>query len=199
MRRTCTISGIALARHECYTRLGELGYSNIGGNPAAGAIHKVSIKSLTYQIASSQAAPGVHTMTSNSSVSGQGGCPAPFLEAQLFSSTGGCMLSALSPSKIAADQILVIDGRFCSPVGSITCCLPCPQTEWLYPDNFDTVTKSANWLNVASMVCSAFLLLSFAFLPVSKTHRHYLSICLTIAVVFMEVSTKALPRYYPNH
>jgi hypothetical protein len=52
---------------------------------------------------------------------------------------------------------------------------------------------------VASMVCSAFLLLSFAFLPVSKTHRHYLSICLTIAVVFMEVSTKALPRYYPNH
>jgi hypothetical protein len=118
-------------------------------------------------------------MTSNSSVSGQGGCPAPFLEAQLFSSTGGCMLSALSLSEIAADRILVIDGRFCSPVGSISCCLPCPQTEWLYPDNFDTVTHSANWLNVASMVCSAFLLLSFAFLPVSKTHRHYLSICLT--------------------
>jgi len=32
------------------------------------------------------------------------------------------------------------------------------------------------------------LLLSWLVLPVEKTHRHYLSICLTIAVMLMNVS-----------
>jgi hypothetical protein len=85
--------------------------------------------------------------------------------------------------------VLVTTGRFCSNVGTITCCLPCPQTEWLYPDSFDAMTKSASWINVAGMVCSMFLLISFAFLPVGKTHRHYLSVCLAIATVMMQVGT----------
>lgn len=32
-----------------------------------------------------------------------------------------------------------------------------------------------------------FLIISFAFLPVEKTHRHYLSVCLAIATVIMQV------------
>ena len=48
-------------------------------------------------------------------------------------------------------------------------------------------TQVANWLNVAAMVATMFCLLSFFILPVKWTHRHYLSICLAIAVAFMEV------------
>ena len=46
------------------------------------------------------------------------------------------------------------------------------------------------------MVCSMFLIVSFAFLPVDKTHRHYLSVCLTIATVMMQVSNGTLPSKY---
>jgi hypothetical protein len=35
-----------------------------------------------------------------------------------------------------------------------------------------------------------FLLISFAFLPVGKTHRHYLSVCLAMATVMMQVSSR---------
>lgn len=52
---------------------------------------------------------------------------------------------------------------------------------------FETRTSIANWVNVAALVFSLFLLASFAILPVKWTHRHYLGVCLTIAVVFMEV------------
>jgi hypothetical protein len=83
---------------------------------------------------------------------------------------------------------IVISGRFCSDLLPIECCLPCPSTEWLYPDNFNTITDSANWINVASAICSVFLVASFAFLPVEKTHRHYLSVCLAIGTLVMSVS-----------
>ncbi|KAI1332517.1 hypothetical protein F5Y16DRAFT_420557 [Xylariaceae sp. FL0255] len=96
------------------------------------------------------------------------GCQAPFLDASNFPATGG-----------------YIDGRICSNLTGPTCCLPCPLTDWVYPDNFDTATGAAGWVNVAGMVGCVFLLASWAFLPVEKTHRHYLSICLTIAVVLM--------------
>src|SRR5258708_9950764 len=83
-------------------------------------------------------------------------------------------------SRVEAHCSIVVGGRFCSGAGAVICCLPCPQTEWLYPDNFDTITKSTNWINVVGMVCTVFLLVSFAFLPVNMTHRHYLSVCLAI-------------------
>jgi hypothetical protein len=85
-------------------------------------------------------------------------------------------------------MISVVDGRFCAPLLGPVCCLPCPQTDWLYPDNFNTIAKSTDWINVVACVCLIFLLISYAVLPVSKTHRHYLSICLVVAVIFMQVS-----------
>ena len=52
------------------------------------------------------------------------------------------------------------------------------------------MTQAASWVNVAGIVCSVFLLVSFAFLPIGKTHRHYLSVCLTIATVMLEVGSE---------
>ncbi|KAI0013428.1 hypothetical protein F4779DRAFT_394474 [Xylariaceae sp. FL0662B] len=100
----------------------------------------------------------------------RGGCPAPFFNELAFPKDGGH-----------------IEGRFCAPLGPLSCCLPCPMTDWAYPDNFDESTGAANWINVIGMICCAFLLISWIALPVEKTHRHYLSISLTCAVVLMNL------------
>ncbi|KAH8675668.1 hypothetical protein BX600DRAFT_507888 [Xylariales sp. PMI_506] len=107
-------------------------------------------------------------MTTNATL--RGVCPTPFYQENFF--TGGGY----------------VDGRLCEAVtAEISCCLPCPMTDWVYPDNFNQLTSVASWVNVVGMVCCAFLLLSWLFLPVEKTHRHYLSICLTLAVVLMNL------------
>lgn len=62
------------------------------------------------------------------------------------------------------------------------------MTDWVYPDSFSTLTEAASWMSIGSLVCCVFLLLSWAVLPVEKTSRHYLSICLTVAVFLMNVS-----------
>jgi hypothetical protein len=61
------------------------------------------------------------------------------------------------------------------------------MAEWVYPDSFDTVSEVANWIAVASSVSCLCLLFSWAALPVEKTNRHYLSICLTIGVLLMNL------------
>ncbi|PSS03636.1 hypothetical protein BD289DRAFT_358722 [Coniella lustricola] len=100
-------------------------------------------------------------------------CPNPFLDSSLYSNGG------------------YIDGRLCQTLastnGTIQCCLPCPMTDWTYPDTFVQVGIAAQWTSVFSMVCCVFLLVSWAALPIDKTHRHYLSICLVLAVIFMNL------------
>ncbi|KAK0618460.1 hypothetical protein B0T17DRAFT_495887 [Bombardia bombarda] len=61
------------------------------------------------------------------------------------------------------------------------------MTDYAYPDSFDTLGLAAEWVAVVSTVATVFLLLSWAVLPVDKTYRHYLSICLTTAVLFMNL------------
>lgn len=61
------------------------------------------------------------------------------------------------------------------------------MTDWAYPDSFQTLSLAAGWVAVFSTVCCVFLLLSWMFLPVEKTNRHYMSICLTIGVTFMNL------------
>ncbi|KAL2757166.1 hypothetical protein ACRALDRAFT_1062782 [Sodiomyces alcalophilus JCM 7366] len=101
----------------------------------------------------------------------RGGCPAPFFSAALYPDNEG-----------------YLDGRLCqSPNGDTICCLPCPISNWVYPDSFDTLTDVANWISVVGTACCVFLLLSWACLPVENTNRHYLSICLTVAVIFMNL------------
>lgn len=77
----------------------------------------------------------------------------------------------------------------CQAFGNYTCCLPCPLAEWVYPDYFTTISEIANWISLIGTIACVFLLLSWAFLPVEKTNRHYLSISLTSAVLLMNVST----------
>lgn len=99
-------------------------------------------------------------------------CPAPFLQDILYTDGG------------------FIEGRICSPNPlnpNVTCCLPCPLTDWAYPDSFETMGLAANWVAVASTICCLFLLISWAVLPVDKTFRHYLSISLTVAVIMMNL------------
>jgi len=100
-------------------------------------------------------------------------CPSPFLSEAQFTDGG------------------FIEGRLCRKLGlkqdAPTCCLPCPMTDWAYPDSFNTLGVAAQWVAVGSTVCCVFLLASWAFLPVEKTYRHYLSICLTTAVLFMNL------------
>ena len=55
------------------------------------------------------------------------------------------------------------------------------------------MSAAADWVAVASTVCCVFLLVSWAALPVDKTYRHYLSICLTIGVIFMNVCLDDTP------
>lgn len=65
--------------------------------------------------------------------------------------------------------------------------MPCPMTDWAYPDSFQTLGLAAEWVAVVSTICCVFLMLSWACLPVEKTNRHYLSICLTTGVFFMNM------------
>ncbi|KAL5596774.1 hypothetical protein BROUX41_006542 [Berkeleyomyces rouxiae] len=101
------------------------------------------------------------------------GCPTPFFNQASFSDDDG-----------------FVSGRLCIPPSTennITCCLPCPQVDWVYPDSFHTMASVADWISVVGVMCCVFLLVSWAVLPVEKTHRHYLSICLTIAVAIMSL------------
>ncbi|KAL5356684.1 hypothetical protein BJX96DRAFT_124825 [Aspergillus floccosus] len=102
-------------------------------------------------------------------------CPEPFYQESLFPSTGG-----------------FIEGRYCQtvPLGNerLSCCLPCPLAEWTYDDQLISQTKAASWLGVAILPLCIFLLVSYAVLPVKYTHRHYLSICFTLGICFMEIA-----------
>lgn len=97
----------------------------------------------------------------------RGGCPAPFYDVKQFGFDG------------------FIDGRFCAPYGQLVCCLPCPLTDFLYPESFNTSYRVAEALNVAGLICLVILLITYLVLPADKTRRHYLSYCLIIAAILM--------------
>ncbi|EMD94501.1 hypothetical protein COCC4DRAFT_204379 [Bipolaris maydis ATCC 48331] len=98
----------------------------------------------------------------------RGDCPPPFFDQSKFGFGG------------------FVDGRFCAPYGTNgVCCLPCPLTDFLYPESFNTTYQVAEALNVVGLCCLVFLLISYIFLPAEKTRRHYLSYCLIIAAIFM--------------
>ncbi|KAF5018653.1 hypothetical protein F66182_9358 [Fusarium sp. NRRL 66182] len=61
--------------------------------------------------------------------SGLNMCPPPFYDASVFPLEGG-----------------FVDGRLCQVLGKMQCCLPCPMTEWVYPERFNTLTAVANWM-----------------------------------------------------
>ncbi|KAJ9649456.1 hypothetical protein H2199_000231 [Coniosporium tulheliwenetii] len=82
-------------------------------------------------------------------------------------------------------------GRLCSPFppgSNLTCCLPCPIQDYVYPDNFASKLKIAQYCSIPSLLACAFLLFSFVFLPPEKSQRHYLSVGLLISVLLITIS-----------
>ncbi|RMZ76127.1 hypothetical protein DV738_g5130, partial [Chaetothyriales sp. CBS 135597] len=59
-------------------------------------------------------------------------------------------------------------------------------------------SEIANWINLAGFFFLVFLLLSYAFLPPKWTHRHYLSVCTCISVMFMTLAFM-IPLGSPTH
>lgn len=51
-------------------------------------------------------------------------------------------------------------------------------------------TTAASWLAVGMFPLTAFILITYAVLPVKFTNRHYLTICFTLANAFLQVSSK---------
>lgn len=84
-------------------------------------------------------------------------------------------------------KLIDLAGRFCSSQLGRECCLPCSTTAWFYPERFSNVATATDWVNVASLLCALILLVSFACLPVDKTHRHYLSVCLALSTMMMNL------------
>jgi hypothetical protein len=118
----------------------------------------------------------------------RGGCPAPFYEQAQFGFDGCRYLHIIHLQLLTST---VVGGRFCAPVDpskGLFCCLPCPLTDFLYPDSFNSTYRVAEALNVAGLICLVFLLITFMVLPAEKTRRHYLSYCLIVAAMFMAVS-----------
>ncbi|KAG8426918.1 hypothetical protein J3459_007696 [Metarhizium acridum] len=98
-------------------------------------------------------------------------CPPPFVDSNLYLHSKG-----------------YLEGRLCQRVADdLKCCLPCPMTDWIYPDSFKSMTVAANWVAAVSAICCVYLLASWAALPVDKTNRHYLSVCLTLGVLLMNL------------
>ncbi|KAF2453325.1 hypothetical protein BDY21DRAFT_402361, partial [Lineolata rhizophorae] len=98
-------------------------------------------------------------------------CDTPFLYESKYDEIGG-----------------YVPGRFCvrSPIAKdVQCCLPCPIVDWVYPDDFVTQLRIANWISVASFIICVWLLISYAVLPSKKSHRHYLNVGLIISVIVL--------------
>lgn len=139
------------------------------------------------------------TLPSSSALRGL--CPAPFYDMSNFG-TGGCKFRTL---RRLYNCLTLLDaaGRFCAPISQIqaglNCCLPCPATDYFYPPEFRTWYRAAEALNLAGLVCLAFLLISFIFLPAEKTRRHYLSYCLIIAAMFLAVCSAISVQWFVTH
>jgi len=61
------------------------------------------------------------------------------------------------------------------------------MTDWVYDDNFDPLIDASGWVAVVATACCLLLCLSWAFLPVQQTGRHYLSVCLTASAILLNL------------
>ncbi|KAF2146682.1 uncharacterized protein K452DRAFT_294234 [Aplosporella prunicola CBS 121167] len=103
----------------------------------------------------------------------RGGCPAPFLSERDYGLGG------------------YIGGRYCTHISKqdpgLRCCLPCPATDYIYSETFNSSYKVVEGMNVLGLICLLYLLLSWILLPVEKTRRHYLSVCLVIGAISLSL------------
>ncbi|KAL4927999.1 uncharacterized protein BDV17DRAFT_298745 [Aspergillus undulatus] len=101
-------------------------------------------------------------------------CPDPFIAELSIGDAGGYLA-----------------GRWCTPqtIGdeTVSCCFPCPFTEWQYTDGFNP-TNMVSWIAVGVLILMVISALTFILLPVSDTQRHYLTSSPLMGFVFMSIA-----------
>ena len=125
----------------------------------------------------------------NTTLDLRGSCPPPFFDLAQFG-FDGCMYSIGNQLTDDADFV-VTEGRFCAPIPlepGLSCCLPCPASDYLYPEKFKGWYRAAEALNLVGLACMVFLLLTFVCLPAEKTRRHYLSYGLIVGAMFLSLA-----------
>lgn len=124
-------------------------------------------------------------------------CPYPFLDASLYPKTGGGAYKLLPDPKTTASRPQLInvrltteiETRFCAaPNPALLCCLPCPLSEWVFSDTFEHQVPIANYISIGAFVLNCLLLLTFGLLPEEKSHRHYLSMGLTLSLLLLSIA-----------
>ena len=92
------------------------------------------------------------------------------------------------PSTSLTNGAKDVPGRFCGAVAGATCYLPCPLRDWVFDDAFMARVRALQrGAGPVSLAACAFLLLAWAVLPPAQSRRHYLSIGLTVSVLFVAV------------
>ena len=70
----------------------------------------------------------------------------------------------------------------------VACCLPCPISDWVFADAFKQRVPLASKVSVVSFVLNLLLLLTFVALPEEKSHRHYLSVGVTVSLLLLSLA-----------
>ncbi|KAL5335563.1 hypothetical protein BJX70DRAFT_401462 [Aspergillus crustosus] len=100
-------------------------------------------------------------------------CPDPFIAELAIGENGGYLA-----------------GRWCTPytVGdeAVSCCFPCPFTDWRYPDGL--ASDIVPWIGLAVLILMVISALTYILLPTSETQRHYLTSSPLMGFIFMSVA-----------
>lgn len=131
----------------------------------------------------------------------RGTCPAPFFDLSQFPQNSGCEYFTARPDLRVLTVVSDAKGRICAelPGKDMSCCLPCPAADWIYPENFYMMTRIPGFIALGSIGFCAFLLLAFIVLPVETTKRHYLNTCLLISIILLEVCKPSSSLMSPRH
>lgn len=58
----------------------------------------------------------------------------------------------------------------------------------MFSDKYNSQAPVANYVSIAAFVCNVLMLLTFAALPEAKSHRHYLSIGVTVSLLLLSLA-----------
>ncbi|KAL2814689.1 hypothetical protein BDW59DRAFT_176390 [Aspergillus cavernicola] len=100
-------------------------------------------------------------------------CPDPFVAELSIGDNGGYLA-----------------GRWCQPhtIGNetVSCCFPCPITDWRYSDDF--TPDMVPWIGLAVLILMLISGLTYLVLPASETQRHYLTSAPLMGFIFMTIA-----------
>ncbi|KAL4810670.1 hypothetical protein BDV18DRAFT_398 [Aspergillus unguis] len=100
-------------------------------------------------------------------------CPVPFIAELDIGDTGGYLA-----------------GRWCTPHvidnDTISCCFPCPFTDWQYSTGFHE--NVVPWIALVVLILMFIAALTFILLPVEDTLRHYLTSSPLMGFIFMSIA-----------